>query len=73
MYVYELSQGVGDAVVETIKAKFDFKPCKDLEDKTMSRYFSTTEKNQLSKFADLFMVCPDITMPQELYTISNDF
>jgi hypothetical protein len=74
MYVYELNKGPNDTVVESIVAEFPFKACKDIQDTTLTKSFiHADDGSDTAKFASLFMICPDVDKPEELFTISNDF
>lgn len=73
MYVYELVEGPSDTVVENLVAEFPFKACKDLTDTTLSESFINDDRSEASQFASLFMLCPDVDKPEELFAVSNDF
>jgi hypothetical protein len=73
LYVYELVEGPLNTVVENLVAEFPFTACRDIEDTTLTKSFVSNQENDASKFASLFMLCPDVDMPEELFTVSNDF
>lgn len=55
--------------VELIK----FKPCTDLEDKTLSNLLINAEDPQIKAFAGKYLMCPEITKPEEFFVLSNPF
>jgi hypothetical protein len=51
---------------------FDFKPCKDIVDRTLVRDFMENNPNQNQReFFEKYMLCPEITDPDAVYTLSN--
>lgn len=75
MYIYELVEGASGDAEEQLVAEFPFIACRDINDKKLTEsYISDDEsRKETSEFSSLFMLCPNVDKPEELYTISNDF
>lgn len=56
-----------------VKHFWQFKPCKDIKDKHLTEDFLNPSKSNkaTSDFIGKYMLCPDITKPEDMYLLSN--
>lgn len=75
--IFVLEMNTND--VSSSKLTFDivemiqFKPCIQLEDKTLSDIFLKTTDEEINKFVNEYLVCPDIKRPKEFYVEAKPY